>query len=137
MFGVRPSIILARPSAAPHIARRSWRCAAFWRSTPAFWISPSAAPSAIVARTVVPGHRSGVAPGARLPAPPEPSRTAPLAAGPALPPAPPDGGTTGPTIGAVGVPVPLADGPAEPHAARTVARTAVNASAIRALAGPR
>src|SRR5689334_4838263 len=63
MFGVRPSIIFARPSAAPHIALRSSWFAAFWRSIPAFWISPSAAPRAIVARTVVPGQRGRESPG--------------------------------------------------------------------------
>src|SRR3982750_1127097 len=63
MFGISPSIILARPSAAPHIAFRSWFAAAAWRSLPAFSISPSAPPSAITARTVVPGQ-CGDAPGA-------------------------------------------------------------------------
>src|SRR5258706_12775913 len=68
MSGMSASTILASPSAAPHIALGSWASAAAWKSFPAFSISPSAAPRAITASTVVPGQRGGVGVGRSDPA---------------------------------------------------------------------
>src|SRR4051794_25060404 len=125
MSGINPSIIVASPSAAPHIALRSWLAAAAWRSSPAFRISPSAPPRAMTARTVVPGQRG--CDGSGLPEPP------PIGPGEPLP-------ATGPTSGAED-PAAADDEPAgdgdpddEPHAARTAMTAAARSRVV--LDGP-